>query len=235
MSKPCISEMFFIMLLFASVSYGHPHPIDYGEPSIQGDTSNVESSSSSKLNVEQPANKNNGLMPEKYRFDRIRFGISSAFSVIFIYFANYNTGKDIDIKDVELPVMYNIGLFLNIPRYRIHSSGDGGGLTAYSLEINYTYRMLQTRPLEKIEEHLITIPILLTDQFMIEIGPQFGFPLKTVAGRKEIDYELIIGTRIIGELIGYEHFSAGIRLGLNLGGFKKRGFYHCGFSTYLLF
>lgn len=130
--------------------------------------------------------------------DKIRFGVGGALR-------GFSESPKIE---------YRIGLFTDISLYTIFAP-SGNRTMAFSPEINYAYRTHQ---------HLITVPLLLTDK-IFEYGFQFRFPLRTIADRKNIDYEIIYGARL-----GDDDFFWGIRLGHNFGDFSKKS----GFSTFEL-
>jgi hypothetical protein len=175
--------------------------------------SSVESSLSSELNVKQPANEN--------ELDRIRFGISGAFS-------GFSPMLDVKSRTLGFGIGYKTGIFLDIPLYTIYAPSGNRPFT-FSPEINYAYRTFWAPPLE-IKEQLITIPLLLTDR-IFEFGFQFGFPLKTITDRKNIDYEFIIGARLSDD-----DFFWGFRIGYNFGDFnKKRSFTAFELTANLLF
>jgi glycine cleavage system H lipoate-binding protein len=162
-----------------------------------------------KINIEPPASK--------VKSDKIIFGIGGAFSALGTY-DKQDQCDDNDVRNFFPCIEYKIGLLMNIP---LRSGSKQSWPLNFNPEIYYTYRKLS--PFDT-KEHLITVSLLLfrgyydspIAQFGIDFGPQFGFPLKTITGRENVDYGFNFGGRL--SLLN-------MNFGFNFGDFnKKRGF-----------
>jgi hypothetical protein len=169
-------------------------------------------------------------------YDRIRFGFKIWASMLIGLsdWAKPDYVKQIDeIDDARIEGRnYKLGLLLNIPFYTSQKEKQ----IALSPELNFAWREFKYNHFEnqKLVENFerneiaIEIPLLLkywdfngVSDYM-EAGVQVGFPLKTISGRENPDYGIVLG-------IGARAF--GLRIGYNFGDFNKKH----GFSEFVFF